>query len=270
MDNKNSVEEVITTDNTKEQLKKIDKMIDANLEEALKLLNDILSRPTQYSKYNEGIKYLQNKINEVVLYQKLNEEQQSVYNMAIKDGHNLNLDKDYRTAYNYYMYAKETTNHPIFDYYIGKILYKLGNHDLSYEYLSNYELNGGVKTVKVIMYLNMIDYRRNNIEKIKERQKITNKIITTFDIDFVDSYVDIIINKNDNVKNQELKSDDISSQEELYFKLEQIKEMYRNGKIKTADKLLSKLSRNVEGKDNKEKIKEVIKSKKLYINQRKY
>ena len=134
----------------------------------LKTSNELLEKIN--SKYhlenNYKVKYLENKIKEKnYIYNEMEEYFLEKANKAYKM-------KDYEYALVIYYIALEVTNNNIFNYYIGKIEFKLKNYKASKYYLNEYMLNGASKYSKSLLYLYHIAY----IEK-KKNNEFKDKII---------------------------------------------------------------------------------------------
>lgn len=127
-------------------------------------------------KYKIEVSYLENKINEKNLYNKLSSEEQKLYNYYINEGSLAYKNSDYSKALQLYQKGKDLTNHPIFDYYIGKMYFKLRKFDIANDYISKYELNGGEKEIHSLLCLwgNNKDLTNDKIIEIDEK---ANKLI---------------------------------------------------------------------------------------------
>lgn len=269
----------------KQQLVIIDKMIEEDLETATKLLKDLSPKA---KKYQPQILYLKNKINEEKAYQELGKEQKEAYTKAIRKGREYYRANNLPTAYDYYTYGKHTTNHPIFDYYIGKILYKAKNKDEAYKYFKFYIENGGKKYLKALLYLAVIEVSNKRIKSAKKIRDLQQLIINTFNIGFEDIKIDFLINRSTVDKNfdahkyvvshnlmltEEFFDDEyneISNDRESCGQLEIIKEMYRKGRITEANKRIEQLLKENKGAYQRKSIEGIAKRKTLYINQGKF
>ena len=257
-------------------------MIKLDYETATRLLEEISPKAV---KYQPQILYLKNKINEEKAYQELGIEQKEAYTKAITKGREYYHANNLSTAYNYYTYGKYITNHPIFDYYIGKILFKSQKQDEAYKYFKIYIKNGGEKYLKALLYLAATECfhkRIKSVKKIIDQQKL---IINTFNIDFETVKLDRIIKQEKNDKDFDVRKfaashnlmlseeffdseyNGISNDRELCKELERIKEMYRNGRVTEANKRIETLLKENKGYYQRKNIEGITKRKKLYINQ---
>ena len=281
----NTDEEIRSLD-IRQQLIIIDKMIKQDLETATRLLEELSHKAV---KYQSQILYLKNKINEERAYKELGKEQKEIYAKAITKGREQYHDNNLSAAYDYYAYGKYITNHPIFDYYIGKILYKYKNNDEAYKYFKVYIEKGGEKYLKALLYLAAIEVSNKKIKSAKKIRDLQQLIINTFNIDFevikVDRLIDRIIKQGRNDKGFDvhkfavshnlmlseeffdLEYNGISNDKELCKELEIIKEKYRNGRITKANKRIEQLLKENKGYYQRKNIEGIAKRKKLYINQ---
>lgn len=281
-DNKAEKNLIIGNLDIKQQLVIIDKMIEEDLEIAIKLLKDLSPKNP---KYEPQILYLKNKINEEKAYQELGKEQKEVYAKAIQKGREYYQANNLPTAYDYYTYGKYITNHPIFDYYIGKILYKNKNQEEASKYFKIYIENGGKKYLETLLYLAAIEVSNKKIKSAKKIRDLQQLIINTFNIDFEDIKIDRLIKhkrqdrtfdtrkyaiSHNLMLTEEFFDDEyneISDDRELCEQLEIIKEMYRKGRIIEANKRIEQLLKENKEPNQRKTIEGIAKRKTLYINQ---
>lgn len=262
----------------KQTLITINEMIEIDLNLAIRMLNSI---PSEIKDYFEEIKYLQNKINEKKLYLDLDEDQKKVYDKAIIEGRKCYHENDLIGAYDYYTYGKHITAHPIFDYYIGKILYK-SREDSAYTYLATYASHGGEKLLKALLYLNILNYKNGKLDLIDQNEIRSKKIKSMFNIDFEPFIMSKIgrtnYEKQDSSELSALQEESLNffdtdieiTEDEFLSKIMEIRELYRKGKVKTANRKLDMLFKSANNSYQKQKLKDLSKSKSLYINQGKF
>lgn len=261
----------------------IKKLIDlGKIDLASFLLNDIKKN---YRGIDDDIcNYLNSIITEEKLYQNLTDEQKNIYNECIKKGKQANrIDESIK----WYSLGKKETNHPIFDYYCGKMYYKLNKYDRAYKYLNEYKEQGGTKIFQNLLYMLIIDKKTGKINKANQKVKFLKKITSYFNIDWEIDYVKKDrsfkrdINEIDIIKEIESKkislSENLFNTKELYIeeyynynlsdKLELIKRLYQCRRIKLADSLLKELEKEVTQPFEKKAIESEKKRKVLYINQ---
>lgn len=250
----------------KSLLAMVNQTIELDFNNASKLLEELIPI---IEGYEEEIKYLQNKINEKKLYQSLTEDKKIAYDKVMEKGRAYNHANDFYTANDYYICGLDITNHPIFDYYIGKMLYKIGKLDGAYYHLSKYREHGGEKLLKSLVYLNAINYKNGNIEEIKKNEEVANRLKTTLDINFKPLMLARFIEKTE-MNNSVNKKDKIKLDEDFFGQIQELRNLYRNGKISKANKILENLIKESENSYQTKKLQSLARSKTLYINQGKY
>ena len=264
----------------------INKIIDIDPHLAEKLLN--ISVRTNYFSYNEiTVKLLQNKIEERKKYLRLTPNDKEKYDSLKEKGSNAYHSHKLDLAYDYYSLAHYITKHPIFEYYIGKIFYKLNLLKEAKKHLTIYSEIGGEKLEKCLLYLLSIELKTKNFKKAnKIREKID---IINHDLEYAfktekrnqyqskEQIEEIDYVKYFNSKDIKMKVSDFKeqSQEELQienyydYNIEQklliIKDLYKKRKIKEANYLLNELKPST--KEEQQKIIQFTKNKKLYLNQ---
>lgn len=244
----------------------INKTIELDLSTANKLLEELESTTDGYK---AEIKYLKNKINEKKLYQSLTKDEKETYDKVMEKGREFYHANDFYTANDCYIFGMDIINHPIFDYYIGKMSYKTWKLDDAYYHLSRYIEHGGEKLLKALVYLNAINYINDNIEEIKKNEEVANRIKITFDIDFKPFKLDRYIEKS-RINNFINKKGKTKLDELFFYQLQELRNLYRNGKISIANKILENLIKESENRYQTKKLQSLARSKTLYINQGKY
>lgn len=71
-------------------------------------------------------------------------------------------NEDYKMALNILFAAKHNNQHSIFDYYIGKTYYLMGNYEYSKIYFDKYDKIGGILLLECKIYLLLIILNSNN------------------------------------------------------------------------------------------------------------
>ena len=249
----------------KSLLAMVNQTIELDLNMASKLLEELIPITDGYE---EEIKCLQNKINEKKLYQSLTEDKKRTYDKIMEKGRAYYHANDFYTANDCYVFGMDITNHPIFDYYIGKMLYKIGKLDDAYYHLSKYREHGGEKLLKSLVYLNAINYINGNIEEIKKNEEVANRLKTALDIDFKPFMLARFIEKTE-MNNSINKKGKTKLDEYFFGQIQGLRNLYRNGKISKANKILENLIKESENRYQK-KLQSLARSKTLYINQGKY
>ena len=156
--------------------------------ELLKELEE--STPTLY---DVEVAYLKNYIREKELEENLPEQKKDAYNKALAEGINNLHYEDYETAYDYFLYGKYVTNHPIFDYYIGYCLFKTYHDEEAYQILSNYKEQGGEKLLGALTLLKSLDCKNLRMEQAKEKELEQARIVQTYKLNY--NYLTVHKNK---------------------------------------------------------------------------
>jgi len=270
--------------NKNEIFKCINKFMDINvLFSGWLLLN--LKNNYNISDSNDIYNYLKYKIDEKVSYLNLNEDAKEVYNQSIELGRKAYKNGELDKALEYYQNGKQVTNHPIFDYYIGKMNYKKGKFSEAYEILSSYEKHGGNKLLQASLYLYTIDKKNGRYKKAnKRKKKIENislfigeewkinsvkKDYRKVDVDQVKKNQSRYIRLSEEIFNEKNLSIEDYYEYSFYDKLKIIKQLYQSNRIKMADNLMKELEKSIEDSTlrktlNREKSRRII-----YINQAK-
>lgn len=219
-------------------LQEINTLVEKDPKLGQKLL-DKVKYDANANKYNLELSIMKNKAREINDVNNLSEEERSLYNEIMSKAKKLMRVKNYKGAYEEYCKGKELLGLSVFDYYIGKALYKIGNTSAKYS-LINYVRNGGRKTAKALLYLDNIawyngdyselDFFQNNIERINtlERNGFVYK------------------NYNDGFNK----------------KVDQILKMYKINK-KQADKMLNKLKNSASTGNQKRMLNKIEQNKSL-------
>lgn len=147
-------------------------------EEAKYLLSNINLVLRKERKYIEIIK---NAIRNQETYCALTEEQKKEYEKAIYYGSLTYQNQDYDIAYAYFIRGFEVTNHPIFKYYIGKVLYKKKEFLAARNYFLQYIEKGEEKGAKAYLYLASIAFeetgKSHEAYKYKKEFEVFNKFL---------------------------------------------------------------------------------------------
>lgn len=130
--------------------------------------------------YLMEINCVSNIIREEELYQELTLDQKTHYHCLKtvgKDFYNLG---DYERAFYHYELAKDETNHPIFDYYLGKMLYKQGRYLEALPYFQEYFSHGGEKMEKCLIYMLKIYAKQGSYKRVHKISSKIHKLNDTF------------------------------------------------------------------------------------------
>ncbi len=142
--------------------------------------------------YDVEVVYLKNCIREKELEENLPEVRKEAYNNALEKGIGHLHYEDYETAYDYFLYGKYVTNHPIFDYYIGYCFFKTYHDEEAYQILSSYKEHGGEKLLETLTLLKSLDCKTSRLEQASEKELEQARIVQTYKLNY--SY--LTINKN--------------------------------------------------------------------------
>ena len=134
--------------------------------------------------YNVEVIYLQNCIREKELEDKLSENRKKAYNQAIVQGTSYLYYEEYDTAYDYFLYGKYVTNHPVFDYYIGYCFFKTYHDEEAYQILSNYREHGGKKLLEALTVLKMLDRKHSRVAQAATKELEQARIVQTFKLNY--------------------------------------------------------------------------------------
>ena len=166
--------------NANKALNMIDKLVDKDPVVAEILLDKMSKHYRSVNEDSVEVSYLRNKINERKKYTNLSESSKNIYNICIIEGRKEFDRKEYYNSLIYYQVAAIVTEHPIFNYYIGEVLYKVGKLDEAYKYMMDYEACGGEKELPSLLYLNAIDERKKRHKLVNKRENKRNKLVNYF------------------------------------------------------------------------------------------
>lgn len=127
--------------------------------------SEILLNELYDYRFSKEIRIIKRTILGQKIYDELNEKQKRVYLLAIKYGRKFLNESDFESAYDIFSLGKAKTKHPVFNYYIGKTLYKQGRYKSAKYYLTKYREFGGEKTMKTLLYLGAIAEKRGNYKE---------------------------------------------------------------------------------------------------------
>ena len=271
-------------------LRKIDNLFNKDYLKAKTLL-DRVSSDSKFDDYKDMIEYLKGIAREKEEFVSLDDEICSEYFSLKRHARSLFDRRKYKEALELYNEAKEITGLSVCDYYIAKTLFKSGRLFESEDCFLNYLSHGGVKTEKALLYLGLIEGIKKHKSTSKKYFKKMQRIHEVFDRNFV--YIernslrqmteDEIIDSNDRVKEKNMRrihmrevdfiqEDKMLSIDDFYDtdingKLSIIKHLYQTGTCDVANKLIEEVQRECATGERK-KVKQFIKNKKIYMNQR--
>lgn len=267
----------------KRLLKEIEKLAKTDIEKALRLLDMVSQMDIVQDKAVE-LSYLRNLINEKISFDRLDDDVKDKFNALMTRGRELYHTNRNKEAAEVFKEAYTMSGVSVCEYYIGKCLYKMGKLCLAREYLETYAEHGGEKLDKCLLYLTGIAGILKQDPKVYSSRMVA--IHETFDRDYhynPRKYDKKNKQKDDfdghkhrmskklifSVEDFENNSCDV----ENYYdcdtdgKLRIIRNLFRSGKVDVANKLLEELNRTC-SREEKGKVLQMIRNKKLYANQR--
>ena len=211
--------------------------------------------------------YIINKLNEHKKYLELPEDKKEIYSDCIAKGHNAIHKKLYNIALDYYETGLKETNHPVFNYYIGKAYYKQKKNEEAYKYLLKYEETSGDKYSKSNLYLFLIEKNKGYYAQAEERRKQANIVNGILNSKKIQALKGI---EQESIKQEELRIENYYEYT-IADKLKIIKHLYENNNVKLADKLMQELEKIKEKtKLEKKMIQTEKNNKKVYIRRAKF
>ena len=97
--------------------------------------------------------YLNKKINEELVFNNLDENSQLEILYYIEKGRTCLENYDFINSLNYFETGLYKTNNNIFNYYIGKVYYKINDYKKAFQYLKEYSIKGAKKYTKAKIYM---------------------------------------------------------------------------------------------------------------------
>lgn len=167
----------------KESFLLIESMISSDIELAKGFLLEI-EQKREHQDYSTVISYLHGRIREEELYQAFDLEKKSQYNEYIQKGKIAYKKRKFDQAYEWYLTGKKETGHPIFDYYIGKTLYKKGSLDESIMLLKSYRQQAGAKFIRSTTFLYYGYYQTKQWKELREEVRTMDQFNIIFETAF--------------------------------------------------------------------------------------
>lgn len=279
------MEELTNGSSIQKRLIEVKRLVLDDLDSSKKILQSIIL-DNKNDFYLLEINYISNIIREEELYQELTLVQKEHYNCLVAVGKDYSESGDYETAFSHYMLAKERTNHPVFDYYLGKMLYKQRKYPEALSYFQEYFSHGGEKLPNCLLYMKMIYQKQKKYKKANKVSSNLQKLTVTFKIDFSpedNQRKRIIPQFHDHVKFMASKTTEVSLNEffeeegelkvenysnyNFHQKLIIIRNLIQQGQLNSAKSYLNQLTPKT--KKDKNELAQFQKNKKLYKNQRK-
>ncbi len=183
------MQKLINSKTIQERLIEIKDLISVDLDDAKDILKSvILDNKNDF--YLMEIEYISNMIKEEEMYRELYSTQKKQYDCLKALGRSFYELNDYERAYYQYERAKKETNHPIFDYYLGKMLYKQRKYLEALPYFQEYLSHGGKKMPNCLLYMIKIHKKQKEYKKANKLSSKIQKLEDTFrsDIQFRGHY----------------------------------------------------------------------------------
>lgn len=244
-----------STSNTKKLILMIEKEIELDINKS-KIMLRYLDKDVNPNVYL----YLNGMIREKEIYSKYDTNMKEKYNKYLNKGKIYLKNKKYSQAYKAFTAGYSETKNNIFNYYMGKSLFKNRHYEKAFPYFTEYIKLGGSKLPKVLLYtiyeyikLGDENKAREYYTQLKDFNKIFNNgfILTSpFETDFTDKgkFLDI------------KKYYDYGFDEKILL----IESLFREGNYKVAIKLLNELKPT--DKNQRKQIQKLEKNKVLYKN----
>lgn len=276
------MEKLIKSMTIQKRLMEIRELVSVDLDSAREILQSIIL-DNQNDFYLMEINCVTNMIKEEERYQELTPSQKRHYDCLKVLGRNFYDIGDYERAYYHYELAKEEIDHPIFDYYLGKMLYKQKKYLDALPYFQEYYSHGGKKLPNCLLYIIKIYEMQKDYKKVNKLSLKLKKLEDTFGFNFQfrvysrrnrNEFYDYV--KNIAVENISMSLEDFLEEEALELesyedynflqKLQVIKNLMMQHQLKRAECYLKNLV--PETKEEKKELQQFQKSKKVYRNKR--
>lgn len=221
----------------------------------------------------EELKYLKAVILERKQYCNLSLDKQENYRMMKKRGKEEYENSNLKSSCAYYQAGLAETKQNIFNYYFGKMLYKLGYFDQAKKYLERYITKGGEKYAKASLYLFYIYKKLKKEKKSLECVKRIIKFNALFQENFEFKYGDYIFKlKEVNVDSNIMIETNTTtfSHDYVQEQLSKIKSLMFINQYKKAEKLLKELEQGQSNMSSEDKklIQQFQQNKRLYRTKR--
>lgn len=257
------------------------------------LILDKIVNIQNFENYQDMIEYLKGIIREKEVFSLLGEDKQKEFTLKRLAAKSQYRKKQNEKSLESYLALKEEINLPICDYYIGKIMFRMGHFSKAKEYFLSYLDQGGVKTEKAYMFLAKIEKIKKNDTAAKSYTKKMYRVHDVFLREFqylpdrqyrtmknssceVNNEDSIDMVKNNRMRTIKMKEVDFKDDYSLSVadfdnldiegKLIIIKNLLRCGDVKNAKRLFEKVQHECTPQE-RPKIKQFERNKKLYLNQ---
>lgn len=275
---------------TESFLRKIEEIILCDSHVKGELILDKISTIKGFENNQDMINYLRGIVNEKTAFLLLEQDKRDEFISKRLVAKNQYLRKQNELSLESYLELKNEFNLPICDYYIGKIMFRMGDFSEAKKYFLSYLEQGGAKAEKAYMFLAKIEKIRKNINESKNYAKMMGRIHDVFLRDFKylsdkqykkSKYINNDDDSIDTVKNKrmrtiKMKEEDFKVDESLSVadfddtnidgKLTIIKNLLRLRELEKARILLEKVQQECTPQE-RPKVLQFQRNTKLYMNQ---
>ncbi len=177
------MEKLAKSKTIQKRLMEISNLVSVDLDSAIDILQSVIL-DNQNDFYLMEIEYVTNMIREEEMYRELTSDKKMYYDCLKMLGTDFYEIGNCQRAYYHYELAKEKTEHPIFDYYLGKMLYKQARYIDALPYFQEYLSHGGKKLPNCLLYLIKIYAKQKQYKKANKLSIKIRKLEDTFGSDF--------------------------------------------------------------------------------------
>ena len=274
--------------------RKIQEIIESGALDSASCLLDAVSSKKDFEGYLDIAEYLRGFIREKREFNLLSEEAQNDFTAKRLRAKGKYKRKQNEACLEAYTELKDEYGLLICDYYIAKVMFRMGMFSQAKSMFLSYLEQGGVKTEKAYMFLAKIEKIQKNIPESKRYIKMMKKVHRVFPRDFeyltdrlygrkkkvkveddkYDQHDEVKKKKSRNIKMSEDDFEKPTEEGILGFydasvdgKLSIIRGLYQTGHDVVANKLLEEVQREC-APEEKGKVMQFSRNKKIYKNQR--
>ena len=217
-------------------LRKVEEIILYDSHVKGKLILDKISGIKGFEGSQDMINYLNGIINEKTTFLLLDNDKQKEFVSKKLIAKKQYIKKQNKLSLNSYLELKNEFNLRICDYYIGKILFRMGNFLEAKKYFLSYLEEGGVKTEKAYMFLARIETIRKNTKEAKKYAEMMSRIDNVFlrDFEYLSEKQYQIAKNSQNIDNNDDSIDLVKNRRMKTIKMKE-KDFYDNPSLSIAD-----------------------------------
>lgn len=273
--------------------RKIQDIIESGALDSASYLLDTISERNDFENYLDVVEYLRGFVREKKAFNRLSEEEQKDFTSKRLHAKSKYKKKLNQACLDEYTALKEEYGLPICDYYIAKVMFRMGMFSQAKEMFLSYLEQGGVKTEKAYMFLAKIEKIKKNIPESKRYIKMMKKIHRVFPRDFefltdklygkkkkvkveddkLDQHDEVKKKKSRNIRMDEADFERKENDDVLDFydasldgKLAIIRGLLQTGHESVANKLFEEVQREC-APEERGKVKQFERNRKIYKNQ---